>query len=72
MAKQFKLFIGIHYSTYTSRDVLKPQYFRTYPEALDAYEKSTKSLRDSGSNIWFARISLPDGTATVLEKDNSY
>ncbi len=62
---------GCHRGTLTSRDTGYPEEYDTEAEALEAYEGHRSFYLSIGYQIWYAKLTSPDGVTRTLES-NSY
>ncbi len=62
---------GCHDGTLLSRDTGHPEEYDTEAEALVAWQSYRKYYRRIGYQIWFARLTSPEGVTRILES-NSY
>lgn len=68
MASKWKLNIGCHRGTLTSRDS-ESREFDTEAEALESYRKICNFYRSIGYQVWFAEVVSPDDNKTLLEQN---
>lgn len=71
LTDKFVLNWGIHRGTLTSRDIGEPKYFDSEGEAQDELRAMNADFAKIGYQIWFARLTTPDGTEKRL-MDNPY
>ena len=72
MGKQWKLIIGIHRGTYTSRDVENPKYFDSLSDCRDEFKNAEEHYLSLGCQIWFATAKGPGDEFVQLSKGSSY
>lgn len=63
---------GCHKGTLMSRDTGLPEKYNTEIEALAAWQAYRKSYRRIGYQIWFAKLTSPDGVTRTLESNPYY
>jgi hypothetical protein len=68
-SEKWTLSYGVHRGTYTSRDAGMPKQFDTKELALNSFRNSRKFLHSIGYQIWYAKLTDPQGNTTTLEQN---
>lgn len=72
MSDKWILEHGCHKGTLTSRDIGEPSEHDTKEAAIEAYQKHRQFYASVGYQIWYARITSPDGKIYNLELNHFY
>lgn len=63
---------GCHNGTLLSRDTGYPEEYDTEAEALAAWQDYRKAYSRMGYQLWFAKLTSPDGVTRTLESNPYY
>lgn len=66
------LYHGCHKGTLISRDKGQPVEYDTEAAALEAYQGHRSFYQRIGYQIWFAKLTSPDGVTRTLESNPYY